>query len=216
MEPTTPPETPYHRPKGYAEHYRDKRFVVGSGRRTNQREQRVLGTLLALVEAAATTAPAARQNRWLDVPSGTGRLGGLLPGGAPVHCDRSISMLHATATERLRVCASAHCLPFRDGAFAGVLCMRLLHHIADQTERRWILSELRRVSSGPLIVSFFHSYSVQHARRVLARLLGKRHSGRCAVRYAVFRRDLEAAGYEIVVARPLARFISEQWLVLAR
>lgn len=214
--PTKPTETPYVRPPGYAEHYRDQRFAVGSGGRTEGRERRVLKALLSRVETATTNVAQSGENRWLDVPSGTGRLSGLLPGSDPVLCDRSISMLQATASERPRVCASAHSLPFRDGAFAGVLCMRLLHHIADAAERRGILSELRRVSSGPLIVSFFHSWSVQHVRRVLARRLGKRHSGRCAVRYAVFRSDLEASGYEIVVARPLTRFVSEQWLVLAR
>jgi len=125
-------------------------------------------------------------------------------------------MLQACDGDVPRVCASVHQLPFADQTFAGTLCMRLLHHIPESEERRRILAELRRVSKGPVIVSFFHSVCLQNARRQLARRLGKTRSGRCAVRYSTIKGDLAAAGLEVVAARPLLRFVSEQWLLLAQ
>lgn len=206
--PTPPAETPYLREEGYAESYRDDRFQRGTGRGTHSRESRAIQTALGLCAPSSDA-------RWLDAPCGAGRLTGLLPPGA-IQADRDYSMVHAAPPGRLRVCASLHSLPFADRAFDGALCMRLLHHIPSSEERRHILRELRRVSRGPVVLSFFHSVSLQHARRVVARRLGKRRSGRCAVRWAVFRADLEAAGFRVQKALPLARFLSEQWIVVVR
>ena len=204
------PETPYAREPGYAERYRDRRFTHGSGRRTDRLEVQAIQRLLAL--ASKTTD---LQGDWLDAPSGAGRLSELLP-GTPIRSDRNLAMLQACDSRMPKVCASLHQLPFTDQAFAGVLCMRLLHHIPQSSERRRILSELRRVSRGPVILSFFHSISLQHARRKIARQLGKTRSGRCAIRFSVLREDLAAAGLEVLATRPLLRFVSEQWLVLAK
>lgn len=201
-------ETPYTREDGYAERYRDRRFATGSGRRTDRLEVHAIQALLTLTNTGL-------DGPWLDAPSGAGRLSGLLP-GTVVRSDRSLAMLRACRGEVARVCGSAHQLPFADQSFAGALCMRLLHHIPGSEERRRILAELRRVSRGPVILSFFHSISLQHARRQLARRLGKTRSGRCAIRLSVLRADLAAAGLEVIATRPLQRFVSEQWLVLAR
>ena len=147
-------------------------------------------------------------------PCGAGRLSGLLPGDV-TQLDRDLDMVRAIGPGRPRVCGSLHRLPFADGAFDGALCMRLLHHIGSSAERRHILSELRRVTTGPVVVSFFHSICLQHARRVVGRWLGRRDTGRSAVRWSAFRADLAAAGFRVRAARPLARFLSEQWIVVA-
>ncbi|MEE9127977.1 MAG: methyltransferase domain-containing protein, partial [Planctomycetota bacterium] len=125
------PETPYLREAGYAERYRDQRFRTGTGVGTHRREVRALQALLAALPADAdTTAP------WLDVPAGAGRLTGLLPASASaVQADRNLSMLKAAGPGHRRICASAQLLPFADRSFAGVLCMRLLHHVPGAEER---------------------------------------------------------------------------------
>ena len=198
-------ETPYVREHGYAERYRDLRFDIGSGRGTHRRESRALARLIQ--RAGVTSGP------WLDVPCGAGRLSALIP--TPVFLvDRDLEMVRACPRDTARICASVHDLPFADGSFAGAICLRLLHHIPGSPERRKILDELRRVCRGPVIVSFFHSFSLQHLRRKIARRLGKRVSGRCALSWRRFRRDLEAVGFRVVATRPLARGVSEQWLVL--
>lgn len=207
------PETRYLREPGYAERYRDQRFRSGTGAATHRREVRALRRLLVDVEPTMidTTRP------WLDVPAGAGRLTGLLPSPPPaVQVDRNLQMLRAAGPDHHRVCASAQRLPFPDRSFAGVLCMRLLHHIPGSEERVHILRELARVSRGPVILSFFHSISLQHLRRMLHGRLLRRRSNRVAIRLGALSEELHAAGLTLVKARPLLRFVSEQWLLLAR
>ena len=201
-------ETPYVREDGYAERYRDRRFATGSGPRTDRRERRAIARLLRAVPP--------RLGTWLDVPSGSGRMSDLLPGEV-VQVDRAPAMLAAIEQPGIaRLCASVHQLPFADDAFVGALCHRLLHHIPSSAERIRILSELRRVVAGPLIVSFFHAASLQHARRTLSRRLRRKPtSGRCAVTLRRFLGDLNAAGWRAEACAPLAPFVSEQWLVRA-
>jgi ubiquinone/menaquinone biosynthesis C-methylase UbiE len=200
-------ETPYEREPGYAHRYRDERFHCRSGAATDRRERRALRALLANGSWPA--------GRWLDAPSGAGRLSEELP-GATVQVDRDRAMLRAAGAGLPRVCASVHALPFADGAFAGVLCHRLLQHIPTAVERIDILRELARVSRGAIVVSFFDRRSLQHLRRTLRRWLGKRHSGRSAIGRGQFLAECAAAGLQPVAIAPLRRFIAEQTLVLCR
>ncbi len=200
-------ETPYLREPGYAERYRDRRFTVGAGPATHRRETAALRALLRTVDG---------DGPWLDVPSGAGRLSDLLPGPV-VQVDRDAAMLRACPQHGMaRARASALALPFADDAFAGALCMRLLHHLPAAEERVAVLCELRRVARDAVLLSFFHSVSLQHWRRLAARRLGKRRSGRCAITRRQLHRDLAAAGLAPVIERPLCRFVSDQWIVLAR
>lgn len=198
-------DTPYRREPGYAMRYRDVRFSSAHGPATDRRERLALQRLLALLPAA--------HGRWLDVPSGTGRLSAALPGPA-VAVDREIAMLQAIPQPGARVCASATALPFADGSFAGALCMRLLQHIPHAPERVRILAELRRVSRGPVIVSYFDARSLQHLRRLFRRATGKPRSGRSAIARASFAADARAAGLRVVAQQALRRFVTEQTLAL--
>lgn len=200
-------ESRYEREPGYAERYRDRRFRTGSGSGTDRRERRAIRHLLR----SATP----RDGIWLDAPCGAGRLSDELPGRA-IQVDRDPNMVLAAGGVRSRACASVHALPFADDTFAGALCMRLLQHIATPVERTTILAELARVTDGPIVVSFFDARSLQHLRRRLRPLLGKRRSGRFAVSRGNFRRELQAAGLEVVAIRSLLRFVGEQTIVLAR
>ncbi|HEB52080.1 MAG TPA: class I SAM-dependent methyltransferase [bacterium] len=199
-------ENPYDREPGYAVRYRDRRFRTGSGAATDRRERRALRRLLR----RAATAP----GPWLDVPCGAGRLTDELP-GSKVQVDRDPTMVAAIDAPHPKACASVHALPFADGTFGGALCMRLLQHIPTGDERVAILRELRRVTRGPLLASFFDANSLQHLRRRLRPLFGRRRSGRHAVSRRTFARELAAAGFEVVAMKPLLRFVGEQTLVLA-
>jgi SAM-dependent methyltransferase len=200
-------ESPYVRESGYAVRYRDQRFRSGTGGRTDRLERRRLRSLLATAAALTPT------GTWLDAPCGAGRLSDELP--APtVLVDRDAAMVAAAPAGRPRACASVHALPFADGTFAGVLCMRLLQHIATPAERIDILRELARVSRGPIVLSFFDARSLQHLRRRLRPLRKKRRSGRHAVSRPAFTAELRAAGLEPVAMHALRRFVAEQTLVL--
>ena len=202
-------ETPYRREPGYPQRYRDERFHGGTGPRTDRRERAVLRAFLAHAATAGRVPPGA----WLDVPAGAGRLTAELPGPA-VAVDRDAAMLRAADGLPRRACASVHALPFRDRAFAGVLCHRLLQHIPTAGERVAILRELARVARGVVIVSFFDSLSLPGLRRVVRRWTGKRRSGRSSVRRAVFLAECRQAGLLPLRVRSLCRFVSEQTLVL--
>ncbi|MBM3974684.1 MAG: methyltransferase domain-containing protein [Planctomycetes bacterium] len=202
-------ETPYTREDGYARRYRDIRFTTGSGAGTDRRERAALAALLA----AAARRGLSVAGPWLDAPSGAGRMSGALP-GLVVQADRDPAMVAAAGPGRPRACASVHALPFGDGAFAGVLCHRLLQHIPGADERRAILAELARVSRGIVVVSFFDALSLQSLRRALRRWTGKTRSGRSAVRRGAFLAECRVAGLEPVAVRALRRFVGEQTLVL--
>ncbi|MGB3968457.1 MAG: class I SAM-dependent methyltransferase, partial [Planctomycetota bacterium] len=130
--------------------------------------------------------------------------------------DRDPAMLRAAGNAHPRACASVLALPFRTGAFAGVLCHRLLQHIATPVERIAMLRELARVARGPIVVSFFDACSLQHWRRVVHRCFGKQRSGRSAIRRATFLAECRAAGLRPLAIVPLRRFVAEQTLVLCR
>jgi hypothetical protein len=198
-------DTPYVRPAGYAEHYRDRRFAGGSGPATHRREQRAIRRLLR--RAPSVPGP------WLDAPSGAGRLTELLP-GPTIQVDRDVAMLRSAPDRWPKVCASCTRLPFADDAFAGSLCLRLLHHVPTSAERVAILGELRRVTRGPIVVSFFWSVTLQHARRLLARRLGKVRSGRHAITLRRLCRDAADAGLAVAAMVPIAPFVSEQCVAL--
>jgi len=198
-------ETPYEREPDYAARYRDARFSTGSGAATDRRERAALRALLA--QRSWPAGP------WLDAPSGTGRMSDELPGPV-VRIDRDLAMVAAATGTGPRACASVHALPFADGAFAGVLCHRLLQHIPTAVERITILRELARVTRGPIVVSFFDASSLQHLRRQVRRCLGKKRSGRSAVRRGAFAAELRAAGLQVVAMQALRRLIAEQTLVL--
>ncbi len=200
-------ENRYVRHEGYAAHYRDQRFATGSGPRTHRREVAAIKQLLRH--------PMLTTGAWLDVPSGAGRVSGLLP--QPVfQVDRDKAMLAACAhgvTSR-QVCASALHLPFADASFAGVLCLRLMQHL-DTAQRQHAIREFARVTRGVVLFSYFEARSVQSWRRTIRRAFGKTRSGRTAVAWPALRGELAAAGLRVLARRPLLRFLSEQTLVLA-
>jgi hypothetical protein len=201
-------ETAYVRESGYAERYRDARFRTGSGPRTDRRERRAIAKLLRGIRTS--------EGPWIDVPCGAGRLSDLLPGPV-VQVDRDPAMVRAVQADgTTRICASAHALPFADGTFAGALCMRLFQHLPHGEERVQVLSELRRVTRGPIVLSFFHATSVQHVRRVVSRRLRRKPvSGRSAVTLRRFFAEMSRAGLRPVRCAPLLPFLSDQWVVLA-
>lgn len=189
----------------------ERRHRTGS---RHLREARRLASVLRDVPAGA---------RVLDLPCGAGRMFPLLAslGLRVTGADGSAAM-----ARRARLAAAAHSLvgevcvedvfhtSFADGAFDAVVCNRLLHHF-DEAERRAALRELARVSSGPVIVSFFCSLSVVALRARLMQPLRTHGSRRIAISHRRFERDLAAAGLAAVRAAPVSA-VSQQWYVVAR
>lgn len=193
-----------------ARHYHAKYDDDLEHRVSNRAERRAVDRLLAVAAAAG---------RWLDVPSGAGRFRSVLEGRGLeyVAADASPAMLvfarsgEASDRRAPAVRVDARRLPFADGAFDGILCIRFLHHFAAAPDRVEVLRELRRVTRRYAIVSFFDASSLQAARRVLRRRRG-RATGRHAQAIRSFRDEASAAGFRVAAMRHRARFVSE-WAV---
>lgn len=150
----------------------------------------------------------------LDLACGAGRFGDLVARGGRVYgADASAAMLRESAAKpsyAALVCGDAFRLPFRDGAFAAAVCVRLLQHFGGDDRRR-VLGELRRVVRGRAIVTFFDAGTLEAWR---ARGRRKEPRSRRAVPFAEFEADCAAAGWRVVrVARKLGR-ITEHVFVL--
>jgi len=141
------------------------------------------------IHAALAEIP--RGSSVLDLPCGTGRLAkGLTCRGFRVTgADNSPHMI-AVAQTIWHQTRQAHFqrdllvnfdiqdvlrTTYADGQFDAVICNRLFHHFLEPHTRILTLSELARISAGPVVVSFFNSFSLGaiqiHVLRKLMRRL---------------------------------------------
>ena len=110
----------------------------------------------------------------LDVPSGFGRLLGLLARHTDrvVEADFSETMLALDASlhgdqAAAYLQASALALPLRDRSFDAVVSVRLNHHLSSAADREAHLRELCRVTRRVVVVTFFSSRSLKNRLRQL-------------------------------------------------
>lgn len=192
---------------GVAEAYAHERFQDSSGRRRDRRETADVLELFACIGTHPGTLA--------DMPCGTGRFAGRLPGDLLLAGDLSSEMLRHARERYGRVPlvqASAAHLPLSDRSVDTLFCMRLLHHLRADA-RRAVLHELHRVARRHALVSIFLGPSLQGMRSRLKRALGRK-SSRIAIGRKTFDGDLAATGWRVRAERPRARFVSEQWLFL--
>jgi len=152
----------------------------------------------------------------LDVPSGAGRLTARLQdaGFDPIACDSSIDMIlrgvAAGAIDSDRCLAgSVFALPFGRNAFAGGVCVRFMHHLERASQRREVLSEMRRVVNGPVVASVWSGTSFPRFRRAVKRALGRRRSSRFCIPLPELREDARRAGWRVDKVRYLFPFLAE-------
>ncbi len=183
---------------------------VGTGK--DAREQRCIANALSGLPADSLV---------LDLPCGAGRMTPFLVGLGykVVAADSSIDMVRLArerclerfgeqeVERRVRfLTEDILTTSFPDGAFDAVLCNRLLHHFDSAALRRSALSELARVCSGPVVVSFFSSRALDAIwLRVRESLRAQQPQHRYPVSPAEFIADIEASGLEaasVVGVRP--------------
>lgn len=106
---------------------------------------------------------------------------------------------------------------YQDGRFDGVVCNRLFHHFTEPDTRVAALWELRRISTGPLVVSFFNSFALDALRsRLKHALRGTEPYCRSYVSLRQFTAEMACAGLSVVETIPLLRGFSPMWYVVAR
>jgi SAM-dependent methyltransferase len=152
----------------------------------------------------------------LDLPCGTGRLTGILlergyrvtgADSSPAMVTRAQELWSGPAPQvRFEVRDALH-TGYADGAFDAVVCNRLFHHFLEPGVRRAALAELKRISKGAIVASFFNLNSLgAWSRKIRYALQGRKIKDRIAILPRTFREDCEAVGLslrEVVLVRPL-------------
>ena len=145
----------------------------------------------------------------LDLPSGHGRLSGLLKN----HCDRlvegdwSFTMVSLNQKDHGRdhrhyVRASALEIPFADRTFDAVVSFRLSHHLETQELRERHLRELFRVAKKHVIVTWFSATSLKNMLRELrVKIAGKKPKN--VLRNERVRAIAQECGFVQQLAKPL-------------
>lgn len=157
----------------------------------------------------------------LDIPCGAGRILPLLKqnGYRVTGADVSASMVEEARCadyDRLEV-ADVFETGFPDKEFDLVISHRLFQYFNEADDRRKALSELNRISKGPVIVSFSCNYALDFLLYKIKRLFGITRLRSCLpISFNNFAEDANAAGLEVVrwiATRPL---ISRRWYTIMR
>jgi ubiquinone/menaquinone biosynthesis C-methylase UbiE len=203
----------YQSPK-VAGSYDRRRFFSFKGRLTDWREKNLI--LNALQKAKMERGSA------LDLPCGTGRMSEMLleKGWQVVGADISEEMMsHAIRKtekygDRVKfVKADIENLHFPDNSFDVILTIRLLHHIPPELHMR-VLQELHRVTKEWVIITFSNRYSLKNVWRNLLAAVSK--YPRFAISPALFRSEVDQAGFDIIDYSPMLPLFSESVTVLLR
>jgi SAM-dependent methyltransferase len=173
----------------------------------DRRERRALERALGAIPAGSSV---------LDLPCGTGRLTGILlergyrvtgADSSPNMVGRARSLWAAPAPQVPFEVQDALKTSYADGAFDSAVCNRLFHHFLEAATRRAALAELKRITKGALVVSFFNLNSLgAWSRRFRYALRGRTITDRVAILPSTLRADCEAVGLRlerVILARPL-------------
>ncbi|MDO8588895.1 MAG: class I SAM-dependent methyltransferase [Armatimonadota bacterium] len=160
---------------GEADTYDAARFRSLKGRWEDRLEKRAMIMALRDVPSGA---------RVLDLPCGTGRITEFLLdlGYKVVGADISEPMM-AHAREKLGdhpnletlQQADAESLPYADAEFDAVTSIRFSNHVPPDVRLR-VLKEMRRVSKGPIIISYCNPNTISALKRRVKALIRKPHA----------------------------------------
>jgi SAM-dependent methyltransferase len=187
-----------------ADAYRSKRFKKSRRWRwINVQEQMIVDRYLSGIKPSS---------RVLDLPCGEGRMHDLLAGRALDYFGSDISLpmlklVKGSFQSRRLLRADALRMPFRDGAFQGLLSIRLLHRIKEKDIRVGMLREMGRVVDGTFLVTYYTKWNTKGVRRMLQ----GRYPG---LSLAEVGEDVRAAGLRIVEAMPVKRLSMQQWFFI--
>ena len=162
----------------------------------------------------------------LDLPCGTGRLSFFIQnlGFNVIGADYSDEMLKY-AEEMRQALLSAEknqvtflkqdimAIDYPDNTFAATVCNRLFHHYASAETRQQALKELARVTQGPLVISFFNSYSLSALIQRCKYFFKKKSNDRVTISFTEFKKDILAANLRIEKTYYLALGLSRQTYV---
>lgn len=146
----------------------------------------------------------------LDVPCGTGRFWTLLatdPDRKIHACDYSQDMIDTALQSRPKETVkrievfqgSAFDLPVPDNFTESILCIRLIHHIGNSTDRLKLLQELHRVTQSTVIISLWVDGNLKSWRRkkLEAKRTKRTYQNRFVIPIKQIESEFAATGFSI-------------------
>jgi ubiquinone/menaquinone biosynthesis C-methylase UbiE len=219
-EPHFPSESTQKAAQQYQGAIKAKNYVLGiSGTSTDQREKKCILEALELAGIPAGSSV-------LDCPCGPGRLIPILKksGFRVTGADISASMVEQARLyagpagqncldENDKLCvANLFDTGFEAGQFDAVICHRVFQYFSQPQERILALTELRRISSGPVIVSFLCNWSIDAFWHYILRVCCFIKSRRCRpISPFTFAREIQSAGFKIKRWIAMRPFKSKRW-----
>ena len=191
-----------------ADTYDAVRFRSLKGRWEDRLEKNAIVRVLRDVPSGA---------RVLDLPCGTGRITEFLldMGYKVVGADISEPMM-AHAREKLAGRsnlesldrADAESLPYQDGEFDAVTSLRFSNHVPPDVRLR-VLKEMRRVSKGPIIISYCNPNTISALKRRIKALIRKPRAPWNPATPRQVAAEAAQAGLKITRASAIVPLISE-------
>ncbi len=156
----------------------------------------------------------------LDAPCGTGILAGFLRrrGFRVLGADISRAMLEVAHRRTIavgHVRADIEAPPFRTGAIDAVVSSRFMMHLPPEARPR-IMRTMAGVTTGPLVATFCHPYTVKSFLRALRRMLGSKKKPSARITRAQLAAEAAAAGLRLERVIPVMPLLSEVWVVVLR
>jgi len=105
---------------------------------------------------------------------------------------------------------------FGDNYFDAVVCNHLFHHFSEAEVRQQALRELRRICTGPIIVSFFCTIAIEAVEFYVNKLLSTTRNESSIINYKTFAKDAQKAGLAVERWMPMRPLISKQWYAVLK
>ncbi len=195
--------------------YEKKRYRGWDQRLVDWREKKIIKKILEKLGKEL--------NLILDLPCGFGRFSKLFlkRGLSLVSSDLSFSMVKRTKNKSegnedhfFVVGDVKKGIPFKDGAFEAVFCIRFFHHLHEREERDLILREFNRVSTRWLILSYYRWNFFHSIQRKLRRKLKRSKTEIKMLSPFELESEVESSGFHIIQTFPLFKRIHSQEIAL--
>jgi SAM-dependent methyltransferase len=220
LEPQFPSESAKKAAQQYQGTFKARAYALRiSGKGTDLREKKCI--LKALRLAGIPTGSSV-----LDCPCGPGRLIPILKksGFIVTGADISPSMVAQACLyaglagencldEKDKLCvANLFRTGFETNQFDAVICHRIFQYFSQPRDRLLALTELRRISSGPLIVSFLCNWSIDALWHDILRSLRLVKKRKCRpISPFTFAKEIRSAGFRIKCWIAMRPFLSKRW-----
>jgi len=199
--------------------YEKKRYRGLDQRLVHSREQKILKKIFDKIGAVSRLA--------LDLPCGYGRFSDFLleRGFGLINCDISHAMVERANERAVKliqggargaVADAASGLPFKEAVFSLVFSMRFFHHVHNSQDRKKILDEYCRVTSGWAVLSYYQSNALHKIQRKFRRRIKKTPTRIKMITKRKFQGEAEESGFDIISVFPLFRGIHSQHIALLK